>query len=367
MSEKFRIGIVGAGRGRSYFSPFAAMAETEVIAICDLDQSALDQIGNQYQIKQRFTNYDDLLDQVDIVVLATPENLHVPQSVQALQAGKHVISEVTAAVSLDQCTELVQAVESSSAQYMMAENLCYQKSNILIRNMVQQGVFGDIYFGEGEYVHDIKSLHHDGQGNPTWRYYWQVGINRCNYATHSLGPVLDWFGERVKSVCSLGTGVHTDPEHAMEDTVLMLCKTESDYLIKIRIDMLSTRPANSYFSLQGTKACYEGTRGFGDQPKISIAGEAWQPFSNFESEFLPDRWTKPSAEAQAAGVTGEYFELRDFIDALLNGTPPPLNVYRALDFTVPGLVSEESIANGGTPVAVPDFREGLAEKCQAGK
>ncbi len=144
MSEKFRIGIVGAGRGRSYFSPFAAMAETEVIAICDLDQSALDQIGNQYQIKQRFTNYDDLLDQVDIVVLATPENLHVPQSVQALQAGKHVISEVTAAVSLDQCTELVQAVESSSAQYMMAENLCYQKSNILIRNMVQQGVFGDI-------------------------------------------------------------------------------------------------------------------------------------------------------------------------------------------------------------------------------
>ena len=55
-------------------------------------------------------------------------------------------------------------------------------------------------------------------------------------------------------------------------------------------------------------------------------------------------------------MTAEYFELRDFIDALLNGTEPPLNVYRALDYTVPGLVSEESIANGGQPVLVPDYR-----------
>ena len=356
MNQQFRVGIVGAGRGRSYFTPFAAIAETKVTAICDLNPKNLDQLGNQYGINQQFTNYEDLLEVVDIVVLATPENLHVPQSVQALKAGKHVISEVTAAVSLDECQELVDAVNNSSAKYMMAENLCYQKSNLLIRNMVEQGIFGDVYFGEGEYVHDVKFLHHDGQGDPTWRFYWQVGINRCNYATHSLGPVLDWFGERVKSVSCLGTGVHTDQEHAMEDTVLMLCKTESDRLIKIRIDMLSTRPANSYFSLQGTKACYEGTRGFGDRPKISIQGSDWQPLSNFEADFLPDHWLNPSAEAQTAGVTAEYFELRDFIDALLNETEPPLNVHRALDYTVPGLVSEQSIANAGQPVIVPDYR-----------
>ena len=356
MSQEFRVGIVGAGRGSSYFSPFAAIAETKVTAICDISPKNLDRVGDNYGIDHRFTNYEDLLEEVDIVVLATPENLHVPQSVQALNAGKHVISEVTAAVSLDECQTLVDAVNNSSGKYMMAENLCYQKSNLLIRNMVEQGIFGEIYFGEGEYVHDVKFLHHNDEGNPTWRFHWQVGINRCNYATHSLGPVLDWFGERVKSVSCLGTGVHTDPEHAMEDTVLMLCKTESDCLIKIRIDMLSTRPANSFFSLQGTKACYEGTRGFGDRPKISIQGADWQPLSDFEADFLPECWLNPSAEAQVAGVTAEYFELRDFIDALLNGTEPPLNVYRALDYTVPGLVSEESIANGGQPVLVPDYR-----------
>ena len=116
------------------------------------------------------------------------------------------------------------------------------------------------------------------------------------------------------------------------------------------------RPANGFFSRQGTKAGYEGTRGFGDRPKISIQGADWQPLSDFEADFLPECWLNPSAEAQVAGVTAEYFELRDFIDALLNGTEPPLNVYRALDYTVPGLVSEESIANGGQPVLVPDYR-----------
>ena len=215
--------------------------------------------------------------------------------------------------------------------------------------------------GRERYLHNIKSLHHDTSGNPTWRYYWQVGINRCNYATHSLGPVLQWFGERVVSVCCLGTGVNTDPEHAMEDTVMMLCKTEGGGLIKIRIDMLSNRPANSHYSLQGTKGCYESSRGLGAAAKIWLSefesGEQWKPLSEFESDFLPERWKNPPVETQNVGDLGEYFKVRDFVDSILTDTPPPIDVYTTIDFTVPGLVSEESIANGGVPVEVPDFRK----------
>ncbi len=364
MKDRLAVGIVGAHRGASFIRPFTTITETEVTAICDLNETTLNSVADKFGIKKRFTDYEKLLsdENIDIVVLGTPENLHVPQSIAGLEAGKHVISEVAAATSLDQCYELVRAVKSSQTKYMMAENSCYSKSNILIKNMARQGVFGDLYFGEGEYVHDIKSMHHDSGGNPTWRYYWQVGINRCNYATHSLGPVLQWFNERVATVCCLGTGVRTDPEHAMEDTILMLCKTTSDALIKIRIDMLSNRPANSYYSLQGTKGCYEGTRGFGDQAKVWLAdfdgASRWRPFSDFEAEFLPDRWKNPPEEAlKADDVSGEYFELRDFVDSILHDTHPPMDVYDAMDFTVPGLVSEQSIAKGGMPVEVPNFRE----------
>jgi len=363
MKDKLKVGIAGLGRGSGFIRTFTTITETEVTALCDVDENRLNNAVEQFNIEKRFTDYEKMLeDDVDIVVLATPENLHTPQSISALSAGKHVISEVTAATSLEQCYKLVRTVRKSKTKYMMAENSCYSTSNVLIKNMVRKGVFGDIYFGEGEYVHDVKSLHHNSQGNPTWRYYWQVGINRCNYATHSLGPVLQWFDERVVTVSCIGTGTHTDPEHAMEDTILMLCKTESGALIKIRIDMLSNRPANSYYSLQGTKGCYEGTRGFGDKQKIWLAdyckvGE-WQALTEFEDDFMPERWKNPPEEASKAGnVSGEYFELRDFVDSILHDTNPPMDVYAAMDFTVPGLCSEESIANGGMPVQVPDFRK----------
>jgi len=364
MKDQLNVGIVGARRGSYFITPFRMIAETEVAAVCDLNQGTLNAVTTEYGITKRFTDYEKLLedDDINIVVLATPENLHVPQTVAALDAGKHVISEVTAATSIDQCYELVRSVRKSRTEYMMSENHCYAKSSMLIGNMVRQGVFGEIYFGEGEYLHNIKSLHHDSQGNPTWRYYWQVGVNRCNYATHHLGPVLQWFDERVVNVSCLGTGVHTDPEHEMEDTIMMLCKTESGALIKIRVDMLSNRPPNSYYSLQGTKGCYEAARGFGDRPKIWLAesdhGGEWSSLSTFEAEFLPAPWRNPPQEAaQMKNCLAEYFELRDFVDSILHDTQPTLDVYRALDFTVPGLVSEQSIVNGGTPVEVPNFRD----------
>ena len=53
---------------------------------------------------------------------------------------------------------------------------------------------------------------------------------------------------------------------------------------------------------------------------------------------------------------GDYFEIREFVDCIVNDTKPPVDVYEAMDMTVPGLVSEESINRGGTPIPVPDFR-----------
>ena len=84
--------------------------------------------------------------------------------------------------------------------------------------------------------------------------------------------------------------------------------------------------------------------------------EQWRPLSQFE-DLLPERWKSPPAEAENAGDLGEYFKVRDFVDSILTDTEPPLDVYTALDFTVPGLVSEQSIANGGVPMEVPDFRK----------
>jgi len=356
-----KVGIVGAPRGSSFIRAFNTIKETEVLAICDVNKETLERTAEQFGIKEKFLEYEQMLESdIDIVVIATPMNWHAPQAIKALEAGKHVLSEVTAATSIEQCEKLFEAVQSNSGKYMMAENYCYMKPNVLIKNMARQGLFGELYFAEGEYIHDVKSLHHDKDGKPTWRYYWQVGKNGCTYGTHSLGPVIQWFDEMVETISCMGSGRHTDPEHVMDDTVLMFCKTESGALIKIRLDMLSNRPHNTtYYSLQGTKGCYEAPRGFGDNHKVWLADYSdnpneWRSLWDFEEEFMPDIWRNPPQEALNAGHGGgDYFEAREFVDSILNDTKPPIDIYDALNFTLPGLLSEESIAKGGIPLPLP--------------
>jgi len=364
--DKLKVGLVGAPRGSSFAGAFRSISETEVACICDIDPSRLTSIADKLGIPNRYTDYDKMLDKedLDIVVVGTPMQLHVPQSVAALHRGINAISEVTAAVSLKQCEELVGAVRSSDAKYMMAENYIYMRPNVLVGNMVRKGLFGEVYFGEGEYVHDVKHMHHDAQGRHTWRTIWQVGKRGCTYGTHSLGPVLEWFGDRVAWITCTGSGVHTNPEHPHDDTVIMLCKTTSDALIKIRLDMMSNRPHNMvYYSIQGTKGCYEAPRGFGDDHKVWLADYSegkvqWRSLWDFQEEFLPEMWKNPPEEALRAGHGGgDYFEIRDFVDSILKDQTPRIDVYRAMDFTVPGLVSEKSILHHGQAFTVPDFRD----------
>lgn len=302
---------------------------------------------------------------VDAVVVGTPMPLHVTQSIMALERDIHVLSEVPAGVSMEECRDLVCAAKRSKATYMMAENYCYIPTNVLVREIARAGLFGQLYFGEGEYIHELKGLNEI----TVWRRKWQTGINGCTYPTHSLGPLLQWFGkERVTAVCCVGSGHHyRDPRGAIyenEDTTLTLCRLSGGGLIKLRLDMLSNRPHNlTYYSLQGTDGCYKAARGLGDKPKIWLRGKSgtekieWMPLSELESEFLPEKWRNPPGEARKAGHWGgDYWEVQDFVNAILEGKPPPIGIHEAMDMTLPGLASQLSIAQGSTWVAVPDSR-----------
>ena len=363
MKNKLKVGIVGAPRGQSFIRSLQAIEETDVIAICDLNIDVVEGAASQFNIDQKYTEFEEMVQSdLDIVVVSTPMPLHAPQSTLALQEGKHVISEVPAATDLQQCWELAKSVENSKKKYMMAENYVYTKPNILIRELAMQGLFGDIYFGEGQYIHELKSLNEITK----WRRKWQTGRNGCTYSTHSLGPVLQWFEDRVCTVSCFGSGHHYEDsegkQYENEDTISMICKTTRGGLVEIRVDMLSDRPAlGQYYSLQGTKGCYEAARGLGDQPKIWLAEHsdqiAWQSLSDFEEQYMPEIWRNPSMEALQAGHGGgDYLEVREFVDSIINDTKSPIDIYESLDMTVPGLVSEVSINRESIPVEVPDFR-----------
>ncbi|MBN1136509.1 MAG: Gfo/Idh/MocA family oxidoreductase [Anaerolineae bacterium] len=370
--EKLNVGIVGAaGRGASFRAPFDAHPIARIHAVCDIRQEALAEAAQKLGATETYTDYADMLahSDIDAVVIGTPMQFHAPQAIMALAQNVHVLSEVTAGVSMQECQALVRAAKHSKAIYMMAENYTYTKPCVLVKELVRRGLFGEVYYAEGEYLHELKELN---EITP-WRRTWQTGIDGVTYGTHSLGPVLQWLNagpqapDRVVRVCGEGSGHHyRDPRGALyenQDSSVMLCKTARDALIKIRVDMLSTRPhAMHNHCLQGTKGCYESARCPQERNRIWLADlcpneHSWLDLADLEAEYLPEMWRNPSEQALKAGHGGgDYFEVLDFICCILDGAPCPIGIHEAMDMTLPGLISQASVANGGAWMDVPDSR-----------
>jgi len=367
VSQKLNVGIVGAaGRGAGFRQALEASGRVRIHAVCDIQQDKLEEARVRLGATEKYVDYDEMLakSELDAVVIGTPMPLHAPQSVAALRAGLHVLSEVPAGVSIEECRELVQACKQSEAVYMMAENYTYTRPNVLVRGLVKEGLFGDVYYAEGEYIHELKALNEVTR----WRRRWQTGINGITYPTHSLGPILQWFeGQRVTRVCCAGSGHHyRDPRgefYENEDSCVMLCRMSGGGLVKIRVDMLSERPhAMTNYQLQGTAGSYESARRPGEKNNIwlrALHGEPhqWHDLEELADRYMPPMWRQPPEEARKAGHGGgDYFEVLDWLGSILEGRPCPIGVHEAMDMTLPGLVSQHSILQDGAWLEVPDSR-----------
>ncbi|HEY3282647.1 MAG TPA: GNAT family N-acetyltransferase [Armatimonadota bacterium] len=376
-AEGIRVGVVGAaGRGGGFKEALQTNGAV-VTAVCDVREDRLEQSRRWLGADHQFFDFGEMLEGCDLeaVVIATPMPLHVPQSVEALKRGIHVLCEVPAAVSVEECRELARACQGSSAVYMMAENYTYTRPNVLVRELASRGLFGDVYYAEGEYLHELKQLNED----TPWRRRWQTGIEGITYGTHSLGPILQWMpGDRVTRVSCEGSGHHyKDPrgEEYHQDTAVMLCKTARGALIKIRVDMLSDRPhAMANYQLQGTDGVYESSRGGpGDRDRIWLRELSqdirWHDLDSLmgldalAQRYQPEIWRNPPPEALRAGHGGgDFFEVLDFTRAIRDEAHCPIGIHEALDITLPGLVSQQSALRGGAWLEVPDSRTWAAEE-----
>lgn len=364
--ERLNIGIAGAcGRGAGFKTACDA-AGIQILAVCDINADALHQAAENLGAKEEYTDYSEMLEKSDLdaVIVGTPMQFHVPMAIEALRKNLHVLSEVTAGVNTEECRALVQECKRSKGIYMMAENYTYMKPNVMVREMVRRGVFGDVYYAEGEYIHELKGLSEITK----WRRHWQQGIEGNTYCTHSLGPILQWMeGDRVVRICCEGTGSHhVDPRgvpYASESST-MLCKTRKGALIKIRVDMLSDRPHSmTNYQLQGVDGAYESARAEGEINRIWLKGHSkeehvWENLTDLEAEFLPESWREATEAAKTAGHGGgDYFEIMDFLDAVTGKRPCEIGIHEAMDMTLPGLVSQQSILEGARWMEVPDSRE----------
>ncbi|MDX9982284.1 MAG: Gfo/Idh/MocA family oxidoreductase [Lentisphaeria bacterium] len=362
-----RLGVAGLNRGGALIGQAARCRHARVAVVCDIDRKKADARAAQHGVGTVCYDFDELLRQdIDAVVVATPITLHAEHVVRALAAGKHVLSEVIVATTVEDCHRVAAAVAASGKTYMMAENYCYIRPLTIVENMVKAGLFGEIYYAESDY---LKAF----QTNPAfphiggWRQPTYFGRRGHPYITHSLGPVARIMGERVTRVSCLAAG-KSYPEIKADNTCVLLCQTERGHLIRLRASFISPRPDSfTSYLLQGTKGCYQAPQGPGDFHKVHLDGvckpDEWRNVYEFK-EYLPAAWNLFPEGTFADGNdddcyrlydSGTALMLDDFALAVLAGGPPPVGVAEAANWTAAGLLSADSVANGGTPVEVPLF------------
>lgn len=393
-SGPLRVAVIGARRGRTFIASARSLGEgVKCAAVCDREPSRLEEWKGEVKT---FETFDQVLEDPDIdaVCLATPVPLHARQAIAALEAGKHVLSEVTAAYTIEDCWDLVAAVERSGLTYMMAENYCFRRPILQVQNMVEQGVFGDLIYASGSYLHDCRSLFFTEDGRLSWRGNLRKTLEANSYPTHSLGPVARWLGinrtdylsrtaswnSRSNAVAHYAERNHPDrPEFcdpaywAHADTVTTNIQTEKKVLIDLRVDWASARPHQMCrYELQGTKASFCWPDGIGrvPEPLVWIEGRSpandkgiateWEPLSKYLEEFDHPLWRTHGEKAQQAGHGGgDFFVLDEFASAIREGRPPLIDVYDAVTWSSITPLSVQSISAGNAPVAVPNFREGI--------
>lgn len=357
---KLKIGCVGLRRGRDLLTNITGMQDVEISAICDKDgerlQNAkkwLDGLDRKYDYVCCNEFRELLQTDIDAVIIATEASAHVAMSIEALKAGKHVLSEVPAIHSEAEAIALYKAVKESGRKYMLGENCCFWAFINTWKKMKEDGLLGDIWYAEAEYLHNVVYLMRDKNGNPTWR----AKYDAIRYLTHDLGPLLYIMDDRCVSVSGFAPEVNPIPEHSTgTPNEVAIFKTAKGALIKIFVSFgLQMEPARHNFSMYGSKGTLETTRS-GEEATIAYLNSI--PNTNGMIR-IPIGSSYPDAsEAVRAGHGGgDYYMLKSFIDSIINDREPLIGVDLAIRMSLPGIYAHESKEKNGVPVQIPDIAD----------
>ncbi len=389
--DTVRIGFIGLGmRGPSAIDRFTYIDGVETIAICDLYPEKLEPVQRllERRGKARAAEYSgedgwkELCERedIDLVYIVTPWLTHVPMSVYAMEQGKHVAVEVPAAVSVEECWQLVNTAERTRRHCMMLENCVYDFFELTTLNMAQQGLFGEIIHTEGAYIHNLDPFWNEYQDN--WRYEFNKKHRGDIYPTHGMGPAcwaLDIHrGDRMKTLIAMDTDAfngkklaqkHGEDSYLNGDHTTTLIRTEKGKTIEIQHNVVTPRPYNRKYQVEGTEGFANKYPNEGFSIIENMDGEAY--VSREMRDALMAEYQHPITRegslvetARRVGGHGGMDFIMDYrlIYCLRNGLPLDQDVYDAAEWSCLGELTRVSIENGNNPVAMPDFTRGEWDK-----
>ncbi|GHT54808.1 glycosyl hydrolase family 109 protein 2 [Bacteroidia bacterium] len=387
-----RAAFIGVARGWGHLTSFANTDGTKIVAICDLRPERIENAQKALKNAGRpeaavYTGEEDWKkvcerDDIDIIINSTPWELHVPIALYAMKCGKHVATEVPIALSVNDCWALVETAEKTQRHCMMLENCCYDFFELATLNMARKGLFGEIFHGEGAYLHDLRDLKLQKEGyHKMWRLEYSKKHTGDPYPTHGLGPIAQIMninrGDRIDYLTSMSTKQYGlslyaeklygagSPEaefaYKMGDITQTLLHTVNGHSLLVVHDTSSPLPYDRIHKLVGTK----GYAIKYPEEKIALEPHPHNFLKSEDFKTLVEQYQHPltkfiGEKAKAIGGHGgmDYTMIWRLIYCLQNGLPLDQDVYDGVTWSCITELSERSTLNRSASVDVPDFTYG---------
>jgi hypothetical protein len=384
-----RIAFIGVGgRGTALLKNVLA-ADGNVVAICDIDgehaKHAQKMITDaNLPSPELYTrgdhDYERMVqrDDVDLVIIATPWNWHAPMAIATMEHGKHVWVEVPAVRTLEECWQIVHVSEKTRRHCTMLENCCYGYNELLVLRMAQAGKFGDLLWGEGAYLHDLREELFSNKGEGLWRRTEHTLRNGNLYPTHGLGPVANYMsinrGDSFSHLVSMSTFERGLSDYRKEhvpagdpkwneryregDFNISLIKTTMGRTVTVKHDTSNPTVYSRVNTVAGTKGLFMDY-----PPRIYFDGqsndEKWLSLDEFKA-FEHPLWKRLGDIGKKLGGHGgmDFIMIFRLLQCMRNGEKPDLDVYDAALWSSVAALSISSMAQGSAPQHFPDFLRG---------
>lgn len=363
-TEKIKVGVLGAGRGKTMMNYCRHSDNAELVAICDNYAPSLDYVKKEYgsETITFYTDFDEFINHdMDCVVLANYANAHVPFAIRCLEKGLDVISEVLPVQTMKEAVELIETVERTGRVYAYAENYCYMPAPKKMKQLYESGVLGDFEYGEGEYMHNCESIWHDiTRGLPE---HWRNTMHACYYCTHSIGPLIHISGMRPVKVTGFEVPFNARMARmgAKAGPIGMEVITLENGAVLKSIHGVGCSKDSIWYSIYGSKGRMESAREDGDQGGVHTlyvnCDENEGDNKSEAASVSTDDALSEKAEKSGHGGS-DFYTMYNFIEKLRgNDDTDIIDVYEAMDMFLPGMFAYRSLLNGGIPMDIPNLRD----------
>jgi predicted dehydrogenase len=363
--KKIRIGVVGGGFGAGFW--WHEHPNCVVTGVTDLYPGRRAGLKSRYRCDKVYDSLEIMLKEsrdIDAVAVFSGAPDHAKHVKMCLERGLHVVSAVPACTAIEEAQMLKEVKEKSGLRYMMAESSYYRQECIFARNLFREGGFGELFYSEVEYYHDVRDITKPGTlgFNPDGSRSWRWGYPPMWYPTHGLGFLVGVTRERIVKVSCLGWQGN-DPavrDHPLRENVYKnpfwsqtsLMLTNRDHICRAnefrrcvpygeRAQWFGDK-ATLYMENWGTNGNVQNVRGKGPGP--APIPQYWK------SDMLPEKMRHDSGHGGSA-----VFISAEFINALVEDREPAIDLYESLAMTVPGIVAHQSAFKDGQQLAVPQF------------